>query len=166
MDVSFAIIAAMTLVSGVAAICLRQLVHCALFLALSFAGLAMLYLHLDAEFVGLAQILVYIGAVAILILFAILLTRSGTQLSLSTFSSSWAVGLAIALAVFGVLAGAIMSSSATAHEVAIQPELSVDQIGRQLMGPYIVPLEVVALLLTVALIGAAVVALQESKKSE
>ena len=65
----------LTLASAVAAMSLRNLVHCALTLTVTFAGLAAFYLQLDAQFVGFAQILVYIGAVAILIVFAILLTR-------------------------------------------------------------------------------------------
>ena len=71
----FAIIAVLTLASAVAAMSLRNLVHCALMLMVTFAGLAAFYLQLDAQFVGFAQILIYIGAVAILIVFAILLTR-------------------------------------------------------------------------------------------
>jgi len=75
MDAIFLAISAVTLGSAVLAVSLRNLVHCALALALSFAGLAALYLKLNAQFVGLAQVLIYIGAVAILIVFAILLTR-------------------------------------------------------------------------------------------
>ena len=74
---AFAIIAVLTLASAVAAMSLRNLVHCALALTVTFAGLAAFYLQLDAQFVGFAQILVYVGAVAILIVFAILLTRGG-----------------------------------------------------------------------------------------
>ena len=76
MQIAFAIIAALTLVSAMAAMSLRNLVHCALCLALTFAGIAAFYLQLGAAFVGWAQVLVYIGAIAILIVFAILLTRS------------------------------------------------------------------------------------------
>ena len=68
----FAIIALLILASAVAAMSLRNLVHCALMLMVSFAGLAAVYLQLGAQFVGFAQILVYIGAVAILRVFAIL----------------------------------------------------------------------------------------------
>ena len=60
---------------GLAAVLLKNLVHCALALTVAFAGLALLFLQLDAQFAGFAQILVYIGAVAILVVFAILLTR-------------------------------------------------------------------------------------------
>src|SRR5580765_5349401 len=103
MNPIFAIIALLTVASAVAAMTLRNLVHCALALTITFAGLAALYLQLDAQFVGFAQILVYIGAVAILIVFAILLTRGSEIPEQSIFSSSWAVGFGIATAVFGVL---------------------------------------------------------------
>ncbi len=73
----FALIAVLTVASAVAAMSLRNLVHCALTLMVAFAGLAALYLQLGAQFVGFAQFLIYVGAVAILIVFAILLTRSG-----------------------------------------------------------------------------------------
>src|SRR5881397_1651634 len=76
MPLPFIIAAVLTLAGAVAAMSLRNLVHCALCLIVTFAGLAALFLQLNAQFVGFAQILVYIGAVAILILFAILLTRS------------------------------------------------------------------------------------------
>src|SRR6266568_364220 len=75
MTLPFALIAMVTLGGAIAAMRLRNLVHCALCLVVAFGGLAAVFLQLDAQFVGLAQILVYIGAVAILIVFAILLTR-------------------------------------------------------------------------------------------
>ena len=69
------LIAALAVAGGLAAVLLKNTVHCALALTVAFAGLAMMFLELDAQFAGFAQILVYIGAVAILIVFAILLTR-------------------------------------------------------------------------------------------
>jgi len=73
--ITLGVMAGLTLAGSVAAISLRNLVHCALAGGVAFAGLAAMYLRLGAEFVGFAQVLVYIGTVAILILFAILLTR-------------------------------------------------------------------------------------------
>ena len=102
MTLVFTIITLVTLAGAIAAMSLRNLVHCALALALTFAGLAALYLQLDAQFVGLAQILIYIGAVAILIVFAILLTRSIEPLEKPVFSASWLWGLFVAVVVYGV----------------------------------------------------------------
>src|ERR1051325_9530743 len=98
MTLPFIITAVLTVSSAVAAMTLRNLVHCALALAITFAGLAALYLQLSAQFVGFAQVLVYVGAVAILIVFAILLTRSGEPSGESVFSGSWIVGAATAVA--------------------------------------------------------------------
>src|SRR5437588_5230753 len=106
MSFAFLVIAILTLASAVAAMSLRNLVHCALFAALTFGGLAALFLQLNAQFVGFAQLLVYVGAVAILIVFAILLTRGSESKPGSTFSRSWWAGAAVAVLVFGTLTGA------------------------------------------------------------
>src|SRR5664280_3470638 len=103
MSFAFYLIAALTLAGGLAAVLLKNTVHCALALTVAFAGLALLFLDLDAEFAGFAQILVYIGAVAILVVFAILLTRGSETPRDGVYSRSWLAGLAIAAAVFAVL---------------------------------------------------------------
>jgi NADH:ubiquinone oxidoreductase subunit 6 (subunit J) len=163
MGITFAIIAAFTLVSAVGAMGLRNLVHCALSLAVTFAGLAAMYLQLDAQFVGFAQILVYIGAVAILIVFAILLTRS-SESPQPVISRSWIVGIAIALLVFGTLTKVILSSSIAQRELPTKPTPTVHEIGDQLMTQYVLPLEAIGLLLTAATIGAIIIAMNDKKR--
>src|SRR5881296_1763989 len=161
MLIIFTILALLTLAGAIAALSLRNLVHCALALTVAFAGLAALYLQLDAQFVGFAQILIYIGAVAILIVFAILLTRGSEPQQQSIFSSATLVGGSVAVIVFALLAGMILSSRSLTPEVPIPPEVTIRQIGDQLMTKYILPLEVIGLLLTAALIGAVVIAMHE-----
>ena len=163
MTLPFAIIAVLTLASAVAAMSLRNLMHCVLALTVTFAGLAAFYLQLSAQFVGFAQILIYIGAVAILIVFAILLTRGSEPPRKSGFSLNWVAGVGIATTVFGLLSGIILTSRALTHEVRLPPEVTVRQIGTQLMGRFILPLEVVGLLLTAALIGAMIIAMREKE---
>ena len=163
MSFPFAILAVLTIAAAVAAMCLRNLVHCALALALTFAGLAALYLQLDAQFVGFAQVLIYIGAVAILIVFAIMLTRSSEPTENPVCSASWLYGLVVALIVFGVLAWTIARSTASQREPPTAAEASVKQIGEALMTNYILPLEIIGLLLTAALIGAVIIAMKEEK---
>ena len=75
MSTWFLVLAVVTLVGACAAMTLRDLVHCALALAVAFAGIGTIYLNLGAQFLGLAQLLVYVGAIAVLIVFVILLTR-------------------------------------------------------------------------------------------
>lgn len=163
MQIVFIIIAALTLVSAVAAMTLRNPVHCALCVAVAFGGLAAFYLQLGAPFVGWAQVLVYVGAVAILIVFAILLTRSGEPGPWRGISKSVIVGVAVALVVFGVLAKAILTSSVAERELPTRAEPTVKQIGNQLMTRYVLPLEVIGLLLTAATIGAVIIAMPDKK---
>ena len=163
MPPTFVIFAILTLAGAIAAMTLRNLVHCALALTVAFAGLAGIYLLLNAQFVGFAQILIYIGAVAILIVFAILLTRGSEPAGQRLFSSSWWLGAVVAAAVFAVMSGAILTSKAIALRASEPAQASVHQIGKELMTKYILPLEVLGLLLTVALIGAVIIALQERR---
>ena len=160
----FTIISILTLASAVAAMSMRNLIHCALSLAVTFAGLAALYLQLNAQFAGFAQILVYIGAVAILIVFAVLLTRGSEPPGESISSSNWLVGLAVAALIFVVLAGTFVSSKVLqANAESPVPSATVRQIGDQLMTRYVLPLEVLGLLLTAAMIGAVILAMQERR---
>src|SRR5215469_12951735 len=164
MNIVFAIIGAVTIAAGVAAMSLRNLVHCALALTVAFAGLAAAYLQLGAQFVGFTQILVYIGAVAILIVFAILLTRGTEPAQQPIISSGWVVGAAVAVVVLAVLVYAIGKSSIRDRAVSPAAEVTVQQIGDALMNKFVLPLEVVGLLLTAALIGAVIIAMKEEGK--
>lgn len=167
MTVPFLILAVLTISAAVAAMTLRNLIHCALAVAVTFVGLAATYLSLNAQFVGFAQILVYVGAVAILIVFAVLLTRGGEPSTEVIFSKSWLAGLAVTAAVFGVLAWAIGRSALNTNEVPPAPEATVKQIGDALMTKYVLPLEVIGLLLTAAMIGAVIIAMRdESPKTK
>src|SRR5215471_17749317 len=131
MNLAFMIIAVVTIAAAVAAMSLRNLVHCALALTVAFTGLALAYLQLDAQFAGFAQILVYVGAVAILIVFAILLTRGSEPPQQSILSSGWLIGLSIAVAVFALLTGMILSSKSfpITKDVPPAPAATVQQIG-------------------------------------
>ena len=172
MTLSFALLAGLTAGSAIAAMSLRNLVHCALSLALTFAGLAGLFLQLNAEFVGFAQILVYVGAVAILILFAILLTRGADAAAPVPIATATPWAVAIAVAAFATMAGAVMRSPEMARRFllsasppgAAQASVPVKSLGERLMGEYILPLEVLGLLLTAAMIGAVIIAMQEKRK--
>lgn len=161
MTIVFWILAAITVAGGLAAVMLKNTVHCALALTAAFAGLALLFLQLDAQFAGFAQILVYIGAVAILVVFAILLTRGSETPQGGIFSRTWFAGLCVAAAVFAVLGWAVLHSvPALPHESAA-PAVTAAEIGNALMTRYVLPLEIVALLLTAAMVGAVIVALHE-----
>lgn len=164
MSLPFTITAVLMLLAAATAMSLRNLVHCALALAVAFGGVAALYLQLDAQFVGFAEILVYVGAIAILIVFAILLTRSGEAPDESVLAPGWLAGILVSTAVFTVLGWAILNSAALPKEIPPVPEATVKEIGIAMMTKYILPLEIIGLVLTAAMIGAVLIALRESEK--
>lgn len=162
MTTPFLILAALALAGAAAAMTLRNLVHCALALAICFMGIAGLYLDLGAQFLGLAQLLVYVGAVVILIVFAILLTRSD-ELSPRRPSRA-AYGILMAASTFGILAWAFVTTAPRSDALPVQ-QAHIDQIGRAMMQRYLLPVEIVGVLLTAALIGAVVIAMEEKQST-
>jgi NADH:ubiquinone oxidoreductase subunit 6 (subunit J) len=168
MSFVFYVLAGVSVAGALAAVLLKNTVHCALALTAAFAGLALLFLELDAQFAGFAQILVYIGAVAILVVFAILLTRGSETPTDGVFSRKPLVGLVTAAGIFAVLGWAVLNSQSALPGAggapAAAPVVTVMDIGNALMGRYVLPLEIVALLLTAALIGAVIVAMHEKKE--
>jgi NADH-quinone oxidoreductase subunit J len=163
MNFVFYVLAALTVAGGLAAVLLKNTVHCALALTVAFAGLALLFLDLDAQFAGFAQILVYIGAVAILVVFAILLTKGSETPKDGVFSKTWLAGLVVAAGVFAVLGWAVLQTAPMLPNSAAVPTVSVQDIGIALIGRYVLPLEIVAVLLTAALIGAVIVAMHDKE---
>ena len=154
---AFIVISIFTLAGALAAACVRKLIHAALCLVLAFLGLAAFYFLLGAEFVGLVQIFVYVGAVAVLIVFTILLTRRADE---EESGFNWG-GAIVAVAVFGGLAWTIFKTPSLAvSSSAIEP-LTVKHIGEVLMTQYVWPLQCVGVLLTAALIGALVLVMEE-----
>lgn len=157
--IAFSVIALLTLATAAVAMSLRNLIHSALLLIASWGGIAAFYLWAGAEFVAFAQVLVYVGAVSMVVLFAVLLTRrSRTDLTVAPDSIGRAIaGLLAGGAVLGVLLGAVLS---TPFPAPPQPAASptVRQLGEQLMTTHAAALLIVAALLTVALLGAVVLA--------
>ncbi len=159
--IAFLLIGSLTLGAAIAAVGLRDLVHCGLSLALFFVGVAGLYLLLGAEFIGFIQLLVYVGAVAVLIMFVILLTRPANE-STKPPILSWRQlpGVLIAASVFLVLGVSILRSPSLLRHVPEPTQLSIQAVGEALVGGYLLPLMAIGVLLTAALIGAVLFALE------
>ena len=162
MTLLFLFAAALTLAGAVAALSLRNLIHCALAAVGAFIGLALLFVELGAQFIGLAQVLVNVGAVAILILIAILLTRGGETPGPPVIPRSRNSGLGVAVLVGGSLIATILGSRRLPDAIAAGSDpasaATVRNIGDRLMTEYVLPLEAIGLLLTAALIGAVLIA--------
>ena len=155
--VAFAIIAIFTLTFALVAATNPRLMHAALSFAAMFVGIAGFFFLLDAEFVGLVQIFVYVGAVAVLIVFTILLTRRETE---PHRGFKWG-GVIIAVAVFAGLLWAIVKTPTVSIAAPVVKALTVKQIGEVMMTNYVWPLLCVGALLTAALIGALVLVMED-----
>jgi NADH-quinone oxidoreductase subunit J len=156
---AFIVIAILTLAAALAAATLPKLMHAALSFALAFVGLAAFFFLLGAEFVGLVLVFVYVGAVAVLIVFTILLTRRDVKKS-ERFN--WG-GAVVAMMVFAGLLWAIFTTQPIAITSSQIEPLTVKRIGDSLMTGYVWPLQCVGLVLTVALIGALVLVIEEKR---
>jgi NADH-quinone oxidoreductase subunit J len=158
--VAFAVIAIFTLAAALAAATLQKLMHAALSFAVMFLGISALFFLLGAEFVGLVQVFVYIGAVAVLIVFTILLTRYDAE---KVRGVNWS-GIVIALAVFGGLMWAMVNTKSLLVGPPQIEALTVHRIGELLMTSYVWPLLCVGVLLTAALVGALILVLEEKRE--
>jgi NADH-quinone oxidoreductase subunit J len=156
---AFLFIAVFTIAAALAAATLRKLMHAALCFAVMFVGVAGFFFLLGAEFVGLVQIFVYIGAVAVLIVFTILLTKheSGQDRGFN-----WS-GLLVAVAVFIGLTTSIFKTTSLPAVAPQIKSLHVREIGQVLMTNYVWPLQCVGILLTAALIGALILVMEEKR---
>jgi len=167
---AFIVISVFTLAAALAAATLPNLMHAAFCLVLALLGLASFFFLLGAEFVGLALVFIYIGAVAVLIVFTILLTRRDLKghyglnppTPKATAGRPWS-GVLIALTVFGGLMWAILQTEPLSIVPPHIRALTVNQIGKTLMTGYVWPLQCVGLLLTAALIGALVLVMEEKR---
>jgi NADH:ubiquinone oxidoreductase subunit 6 (subunit J) len=153
------LISLVTLASAAIAMSLRNLIRSALLLIASWAGIAAFYLWAGAEFLAFAQVLVYVGAISMVVLFAVLLTRQSRAEPVVGPESLGRViaGLLVGGAVLGVLWGAILGFKG-GPPPELPPPLSVRQLGAELMNRHALALLAVGLLLTVALLGALVIA--------
>ena len=144
--------AALTLAGALVVVISRNIVYAAFGLLASMVGVAGLFLIAFAEFLALAQLLIYGGAVVIVILFALMLTRIEDFESLSDHPQ-WPIAALVAIAVFGVIAATIVATAAPATERA---GISFAALGTSLFTDWAVAFEVASLILLVALIGAIV----------
>ena len=157
----FYLLAAFTVAAGLGVVLTTNIVHSALALMGTLLGVAAMFVLLGADFVGVVQLLVYVGGILVLTLFAVMLT-SRTDVRLSNRS----VGRLPALVLAGALCGLLVvvgGRTTWATRDAPPPETTVYAIGNAFLGDYILPFEVASLVLLVALIGAVVVSRKEVK---
>jgi len=180
--VLFYIYALIIVVSALAMVLSRNLVHSALFMAAAFLGMAFIYLLLQADYVAVVQILVYVGAVSVLFVFGVMLTKRARMEDTNRFNRYGVIAVFVGLALFALLVRAItVSGTVTAHAAVAAdavakaagsaagsdptPSGSAVSISGLLLGEMALPLEASGLLLLAALTGAIALGRSGSKPS-
>ncbi|MBI2913990.1 MAG: NADH-quinone oxidoreductase subunit J [Chloroflexi bacterium] len=160
---AFWILAVITVGSALMVVAVRNLIHAVVFLIVSFLGVAGLYITLSADFVAVTQVLIYAGAVSVLILFAIMLTPTAGRDNAETFLRLPALLLAVLL---GFTIGFV--SLETDWSIADRGgfEETASAIGEALLDKYVLPFEMASVLLLVAMVGAIVLVRPEGSQGE
>jgi NADH-quinone oxidoreductase subunit J len=159
-QIVFIVISLFTLGCGFMVVTTRNLFHAALWLVGSFFGVAAIYAMLEAEFLAVAQVLVYIGAIATLIIFAIMLSR-GMMLGRTVMRNyQWGISAVVAVLLFALLTFVLIQVNWPVVDSAISATAVAD-IGEAFVTSHVVPFEVTSVLLLVALVGAIMIAREQ-----
>ncbi|HXV18448.1 MAG TPA: NADH-quinone oxidoreductase subunit J [Candidatus Omnitrophota bacterium] len=151
-DLIFIGVAAMTITGAFLAVTMKNVFHNALALIVCLAGVAALFIFLNSEFLAVIEVIIYIGAIAIAIIFAIMLSRPMYNKNEKRSLSKMVRSLCIAALLFGGLYGVLQR---TAWPLAAGKEdYSLGHIGKNLLGPNVLPFEIISLILLIAIVGA------------
>ena len=159
-NIAFWVLAVLMTFAALRLVTTRNVVHAALYLVAVLAGVAALFILMGAEFVGITQILIYIGAVIILFLFGIMLTRTRIGKEEKTDHRNRLGAILAGLALAGVTIYTVISAFG-AVELGPDTRTTTAQVSDSIFSQYIIPFEAVSVLLLAALIGAIVVARRE-----
>jgi NADH-quinone oxidoreductase subunit J len=161
-QIIFLVVAFVTLGSAFMVVTTRNLIHAALWLVATLFGVAIVYAILEAHFLAVVQVVVYIGAIAILFIFAVMLTRKDMRDQGSQVNKNWWLGALLAVLTFGGLFFLLQGWSGMSNTVSAIPSGfdAVAELGNVLTSPtgYLLPFEVASVLLVAALVGAVYVA--------
>lgn len=169
LQIIFILIAAVTLFSATMVVIVRKMMHAALWLVLALFGVAMIFATLQASYFAVIQVLVYIGAIAILIIFSIMLTQRVLETAGEQLVRNWWLPALVALVLFGLIASALSLWHGFGTPLVELPAgaENVAALGKALVDPagYTIPFEVASVLLLAALIGAIYVAVDRKEKA-
>lgn len=162
-EIVFLLLALGTGAAAVATVTSRNLVHAAIFLAVTLSGIGAEFLVLHADFVAMVQLVVYVGAIAVLFLFGLMLTRAPIGRE-ALDSQNRQLGLVVSSSLFGVLMTLIWQSFNDAPKASISGP-NVDAIGMAIFEHWVLPFEVVSMLLLAALVGSVLLSRREDGES-
>ena len=157
-NIAFGVIAVLMTFSAIRVVTAKNVVHSAAFLVVVLAGVAANFILLGAEFLAITQVLVYIGAIVVLFLFGIMLTRAPMEGQAEVRKDNWLLGAGSGLVFFALLAYALWDGFGKDKIPADLTPTDTGALSDAVFGGYLIPFEVVSLLLLAALVGAIVIA--------
>ena len=163
-DVLFVFLAATLLVSALLVVTLRDIIRCGLSMTVSFASLAGIYALLGNPLIAATQVLVYIGAISVLILFAIMLTQTKNAPSRLVFQTQAWIAAVAAMVIGDIILVTVLTT--TWPNAGNRVATATADVARLLFHDYVLPFEIVSVLLTAAVIGAVYLARRESSRQE
>ncbi len=158
----FAALALLTLVSALGVALARNILYSAFSLLGTLGGVAGLYLYLGADFLGVAQLIIYVGGILVLILFAVLLTNRIGEVGISNLSAGVAVAAPPAVAVLALTTRVALRTPWPATEAVAAPVTA--RLGDAFLQEYLMPFELASLILLMALVGAMVIARRAARE--
>jgi NADH-quinone oxidoreductase subunit J len=159
-NIAFYLIAVVMVGAALRVVTTKNIVHAALYLVLVLSGVAALYILLAAEFIAITQVLVYIGAIVVLFLFGIMLTRAPVGQLEDTDNEQRAIGAVISVVLAGVMGYVLWRAFTDTQFDFSGPNVvqTTNQVANSVFSTYLVPFEAISVLLLAALIGAVVLA--------
>ncbi|MBI5476780.1 MAG: NADH-quinone oxidoreductase subunit J [Ignavibacteriales bacterium] len=165
-DILFYIFAIVTLVSAGITVYSRNIIYSAFSLLFTFCGVAGIYVLLNADFIAVAQILIYVGGILMLLVFGVMLTHKVINVEIKTGILNIIPGSMITAIVGGTLCGIFMSTDWLIIEGVPPIKSTTNEIGTMFMTKYLLPFEIASVVLLVALIGAAYIARRDKTSKQ
>lgn len=162
-DIIFYVFAILTVVSAGVVVFSKNIIYSAFSLLFAFSGVAGIYVLLNADFIAITQILIYVGGIMILVIFGVMLTSNATNVDVTTQSLKALPATIVVAVISALLVSTMISTRWNIMQNETQGDSSIEQIGGMLLTKYLLPFEIASVVLLVAIAGAAFLARREAK---
>ncbi|MFI5144428.1 MAG: NADH-quinone oxidoreductase subunit J [Ignavibacteria bacterium] len=162
-DIIFYVFAILTVVSAGVVVFSKNIIYSAFSLLFAFSGVAGIYVLLNADFIAITQILIYVGGIMILVIFGVMLTSNATNVDVTTQSLKALPATIVVAVISALLVSTMISTRWNVMQNESQGDTTIEQIGNMLLTKYFLPFEIASVVLLVAIAGAAFLARREAK---
>ncbi len=162
-DIIFYVFALLTIASAGVVVFSKNIIYSAFSLLFAFSGVAGIYVLLNADFIAITQILIYVGGIMILVIFGVMLTTNATNVDVTTQTLKAMPATIIVAVISALLVSSVISTKWVTMNTDLTAETTIDKIGDMLLTKYLLPFEIASIVLLVAIAGAAFLARRTAK---